>query len=93
MCNCYEAIKEKLVEQARSKAPAGAVDISVDFGGYVFGLIGNGVTHRSANEITVRYQAPKKAGGLKKVTNKFKLFASHCPYCGEKYGPAEGGAE
>lgn len=96
MCNCYDEVKGKLLEHAKAKAPEGAHDFDIELGGYIFGVTDEGITHRSSNAVTFRYKAPKKAGGMKNVTDKTFVRATYCPYCGLSYQtgkPAEAKAE
>jgi hypothetical protein len=85
MCDCYSTVKAKLAEHFQSKLPEGAIDFELELQGYVFGLSDDGVTHRAANNAVARYRAPKKAGGMKKVTQSTFVRATFCPFCGVKY--------
>jgi hypothetical protein len=86
MCDCYEMTKAKIIEHYQAALPEGATGLEVEVGGYLFGLAGGDVTHRSSNPITIQYQAPKKAGGMKKVSQKSFIRATYCPFCGVAYG-------
>lgn len=85
MCDCYGTVKEKLAEHFQKQMPEGSVDFELELQGYVFGLSDDGVTHRSANNAVATYRAPKKAGDMKKVTQKTFVRATFCPFCGVKY--------
>lgn len=85
MCDCYSTVKEKLSEHFSGRLPDGAVDFELELQGYVFGLSDDGVTHRAANSAVARYRAPKKSGGMKKVTQSTFVRATFCPFCGVKY--------
>lgn len=85
MCKCYETVKQKLSEHFQSQMPEGSRDFELSLEGYVFGLSDEGVTHRSASNAVATYMAPKKAGGMKKVTQKTFVRATFCPFCGVNY--------
>lgn len=85
MCECYATVKAKLSEHFQKQMPEGSKDFELELQGYVFGITDDGVTHRSANNAVATYMAPKKAGGMKKVTQKTFIRATFCPFCGEKY--------
>lgn len=85
MCECYGTVKQKRAEHFQKQMPEGSVDFELELQGYVFGLSDDGVTHRSANNAVATYRAPKKAGGMKKVTQKTFVRATFCPFCGVKY--------
>ncbi len=85
MCECYSTVKEKLSEHFQKQMPEGSKDFELTLQGYVFGISDDGVTHRSANNAVATYMAPKKAGGMKKVTQKTFVRATFCPFCGVKY--------
>lgn len=85
MCDCYDRVKKNLTEHFQQKLPEGAQDFELELQGYLFGFGGPGVTHRSRNSVVVRYRAPKKAGGLKNVSQKTFIRASFCPFCGKSY--------
>jgi len=90
MCNCYSEMKEKLSDHFASKAPEGSTEIDIDLKGYMFGITNDGgMVHRASHDVTVKYQAPKKGGGMKNVTNKTFLRAKHCPFCGVDYAKSE----
>lgn len=90
MCKCYDEMKEKLREHFVQKAPEGSTDIDVELKGYMFGITNDGgMVHRVSNDVTVTYQAPKKSGGMKKVTNKTYIRATYCPFCGVEYAKSE----
>lgn len=85
MCKCYETVKQKLSEHFQAQMPEGSRDFELSLEGYVFGISDEGVTHRSANNAVATYMAPKKAGGMKKVTQKTFVRATFCPFCGVDY--------
>jgi len=84
-CDCYGRVKENLSKHFQDKAPAGSANFEIEVEGYVFGISDEGVTHRAATNVKVRYQAPKKAGGVKKVTQSTFVRATFCPFCGLNY--------
>ena len=84
-CECYTTVKEKLSTHLQSKLPKGATNFNFELEGYLFGFTDDGVTHRSSNSVKVRYQAPKKAGGMKWVRQSTFVRASFCPFCGVGY--------
>ncbi len=89
MCNCYDRIQKMLHERFKEMAPEGSERFEVELGGYVFGVTNEGqMTHRSSNEAIIHYMAPKKSGGMKKVTQKTFIRASFCPFCGKQYDDA-----
>lgn len=85
MCNCYDVIKTKLVDHVAKSAPEGHGAIEVEIQGYLFGLSETGVTHRSSNSVAYSFTAPKKGGGVKKVSKKTFVRATFCPFCGVNY--------
>ncbi|MNQ51547.1 hypothetical protein D3C85_655340 [compost metagenome] len=85
MCECYSSVKQNISEHFQKQIPEGSKDFELSLEGYVFGITDDGVTHRSANNAVVRYLAPKKGGGMKKVTQKTFVRATFCPFCGVKY--------
>jgi len=87
-CNCYSDVTERLTTHYRETLPDGSLYVAVDLGGYVFGITTDGgVTHRAACAATVTYEAPKKAGGLKRVKKTVQMRATFCPFCGVAYEP------
>lgn len=84
-CNCYDDTKASVEEHMKAKLPEGAQGFELDLEGYVFGISDSGVTHRAAFPLNIRYMASKKAGGMKKVTQKTFMRASYCPFCGLSY--------
>lgn len=92
MCTCHSESEARLKDHVEKQLPNGAVGLSVELQGYVFGMGGDGVSHRAACPVAIEYQAPKKAGGLKTVKQKSFLRASFCPFCGEKYDKDEAAA-
>jgi len=94
MCNCHTEIENKLLERIRDSAPPGHENLKVELGGYLFALTNDGgFTHRSASPVTATYMAPKKSGGMKKVTQKTNIRANYCPFCGINYDAAAIGKE
>lgn len=90
MCNCYFKMRDKLVEHFKKKAPDGATEPEVEIHGYMYGIDGDGgLLHRATNNVTVRFEAPRKAGGMKKVVDKTYLRATYCPFCGDSYEESE----
>jgi hypothetical protein len=87
MCECYSTVKEKLSAHFQAQLPEGSVGFELELQGYVFGISDAGVTHRSANNAVARYRAPKKGGGLKKVSKSTFVRATFCPFCGVPYDP------
>lgn len=85
MCNCHSESQQRLFEHVKAQLPAGAAGLDVELQGYVFGMSDGGMTHRAACPVSIEYQAPKKAGGMKTVKQKTFLRATFCPFCGEKY--------
>lgn len=92
MCNCYDEIKTKVVNFTKEKLPPGSEKFELDMGGYVFGVTDSGLTHRAAMPLTYTFMAPKKSGGMKKVTTKTFMRASYCPFCGKAYSESEAAA-
>ena len=92
MCNCYYESQKRLVEHVKAQLPPGSTGLDVELQGYVFGMGGDGLTHRAACPVAIEYQTPKKAGGMKTVKQKSFLRASFCPFCGESYDKAEASA-
>ncbi|TKD30011.1 hypothetical protein [Azotobacter chroococcum] len=88
MCNCYDDVLKKVTEKVKADAPQGSEKFDIELGGYLFSF-GDGVEHRSSNPLTITYMAPKKSGGMKKVSQKSFVRASFCPFCGEPYAKAE----
>lgn len=89
MCDCYSDTKKKLAEHFAAKMPAGSEKLEFEIQGYLFGITDSGVTHRSSNAVKGSYMAPKKAGGMKRVTVNTFIRASFCPFCGESYNKSE----
>lgn len=89
MCECYSTVKGKLTDHFQKQMPEGSKDFELSLEGYVFGITDDGVTHRSANNAVATYMAPKKAGGMKKVTKRTFVRATFCPFCGVKYDKDE----
>lgn len=85
MCNCHCESQQRLLDHVKAQLPAGATGLEVELQGYVFGMSDDGMTHRAACPVSIEYQAPKKAGGMKTVKQKTFLRATFCPFCGEKY--------
>ena len=86
-CNCYSDIEKKLKDHAISKQPEGATEPSVELHGFQF-VMGRNMTlqgHQAAHDVTIRYEEPKKKGGMKKTVVKMFVAASYCPFCGQKY--------
>jgi hypothetical protein len=86
MCDCYSQVKQKLFDWAKKNQPEGSTEPEIELQGYLFAFGGaEGVTHRSSNSVRVQYQAPKRAGGMKKVVQNTFVRAGYCPFCGVKY--------
>ena len=85
MCNCHAESEKRLREHVEKQLPAGATGLSVELQGYVFGMNDDGVSHRAACPVEIEYQAPKRAGGMKRMKQKTFLRATFCPFCGVKY--------
>lgn len=84
MCNCHSEVTEKLKGRVSKQLPTGATGLDLEMQGYVF-VFGAGVSHKAAHNVRIEYQAPKKAGGMKKVVQNMNMIATFCPFCGEKY--------
>lgn len=84
MCNCKQDIETRLTARVAEQKPQ-VQNIRVALGGYTFpisdtlGLM----PARPTLPIEVRFQAPKKAGGLKDVKESISMAANFCPFCGE----------
>jgi hypothetical protein len=87
-CECYSDVKQKLHYHFQKDAPEGSTNFEISLGGYLFGFTDDGVTHRSSNDVKITYVAPKKGGGVKKVSKKSYVRASFCPFCGVSYEAA-----
>lgn len=85
MCNCYDEMKGMLAKHYSAKAPDGHTDMGVSLGGYTYGLSGDNIIHVAALPVSVRYLAPRKSGGMKKVSQNTSAIASFCPFCGKRY--------
>lgn len=84
-CSCHSDSEKRLKDHVEKQLPPGSRNLSVELQGYVFGMSDAGMTHRAACPVTIEYEAPKKAGGMKTVKQKTFLRASFCPFCGHKY--------
>lgn len=88
-CDCHTRVEASCKEKIASQLPEGYRDLSVELGGYVFGIESNTVTHRAAMPVTANYFAPKKGGGMKSVKQTIQMRATYCPFCGAAYAKPE----
>lgn len=86
-CNCYGEMKKRVLEHLAKDLPDGATEPDIELDGYTFGIRtgSNDLIHQAAHQAVIRYEEPKKKGGMKKTVKKIQVFATFCPFCGEKY--------
>ena len=91
MCNCHTEMEALLTKHHSALAPEGHEDFKAVLGGYSFGITAdlNTIVHVAVLPVTVRYRAPRKAGGMKDVSQKSSMVATCCPFCGVRYKKKE----
>ncbi|WP_122425133.1 hypothetical protein [Pseudomonas viridiflava] len=83
-CECVTRVKERIDGKLREQMPEGANSLEWSFPQIRFGLTNDGVVHLPVFDIKGEFQAPKKAGGFKRVKVDTFLAATYCPFCGMK---------
>jgi len=84
MCNCKQDLEAKLLERAKEQYPD-STDHSVEIQGYAFAFMGNTLISRQTLPLAIEHTViVKKTGLTKRKTEKQKMLASYCMFCGEK---------
>jgi hypothetical protein len=85
MCNCIKEIPVKVLETLQKNKPESQIS-DVDFANQAFGFLDGGFTS-SKVYLPIQYSISfrKKNGEMSKMQRKeVSMFASFCPFCGEK---------
>lgn len=84
MCDCKTELEVKLLERVKEALPD-STNHSVEIEGYVFGISGNSMFSCQAMTVAIKHTVTVKKTGLQKQkTEKQKMMASYCMFCGEK---------
>lgn len=83
-CECVERVRGLIDGKVRESMPNGSKDLSWDFTSIRMGLTDDGIIYMPVFDIKGGYQAPKKAGGFKRVKVDTFIAATYCPFCGVK---------
>lgn len=91
-CSCFEDTLAKVRGKIEESLPDGAIDVEVDWEGYMFFMSGD---FSPVNpQIKYSYRKQKKDGSHAKGLTKDTalMIGSYCPYCGRKLGKSGGPA-
>ncbi|EKT4479449.1 hypothetical protein QEL91_005200 [Pseudomonas putida] len=83
-CECYSRVKKLIDEKIREQMPEGSHGLDFDFPSIRIGLTENGLVTMPVFDIKGEYQAPKKAGGFRRVKVDTYIASTYCPFCGVK---------
>lgn len=83
-CECYSRVKNLIEEKIREQMPEGSQGLEFDFPSIRIGLTDKGLITMPVFDIKGEYQAPKKAGGFRKVKIDTFIASTYCPFCGVK---------
>lgn len=77
---CKKLIGKKLQEQI----PEGSQGLEFEFPSIRIGLTDKGLVSIPVFDIKGEYQAPKKAGGFRRIKIDTYIASTYCPFCGVK---------
>lgn len=83
-CECYERVKNLIGEKIREQMPTGSQGLEFEFPSIRIGFTDKGLVRMPVFDIRGEYQAPKKAGGFKRVKIDTYITSTFCPFCGVK---------
>ncbi|ABY97633.1 hypothetical protein HMH05_26040 [Pseudomonas sp. SbB1] len=83
-CECYSRVKNLVEERIREQMPDGSHGLEFDFPSIRIGLTDDGLVTMPVFDIKGEYQAPKKAGGFRRVKIDTYIASTYCPFCGVK---------
>jgi hypothetical protein len=78
-CECVKLVKDKIDGKLREQMHEGSTGLHWDFPQLRIGLTNEGVITMPVLDIKGEFQAPKKAGGFKRVKVDTFLAATYCP--------------
>jgi hypothetical protein len=83
-CECYSRVKNLIEGKIQEQMPKGSQGLEFDFPSIRIGLTDKGLVTMPVFDIKGEYQAPKKAGGFRKVKIDTYIASTYCPFCGVK---------